>query len=177
MRYVSKENLSQFWGGVKSWLNDKFTITKNKITDWPSTFPPSSHTHTISQITDLQNQLNGKLFFNPTVEHHWAYDIVSPDYTISDMAVGEVKSVSIIMNGAEHAGSLYLPRVGSKYYVLLFPDFSDGGSYGPVRYDDSWTNGNILSIGKISICSLILDSGTKLFNGNNTTFGLIIRLS
>ena len=60
MRYVSKENLSQFWGGVKSWLNDKFTITKNKITDWPSTFPPSSHTHTISQITDLQNQLNGK---------------------------------------------------------------------------------------------------------------------
>ena len=125
----------------------------------------------------MQNQLNGKLFFNPTVEYHWADDIVSPDYTISDMAVGEVKSVSIIMNGAEHAGSLYLPRVGSKYYVLLFPDFSDGGSYGPGTYEDSWTNGNTLSIGKISICSLILDSGTKLFNGNNTTFGLIIRLS
>ena len=103
MRYVSKENLSQFWGGVKSWLNDKFTITKNKITDWPSTFPPSSHTHTISQIDDLQNQLNGK---SSTAHNHDGRYLKtnikavtlsknSLTYTFPSIAIGEIVYASV----------------------------------------------------------------------------------
>lgn len=176
MRYVSKENLSQFWGGVKSWLNDKFTITKNKITDWPSTFPPSSHTHTISQITDLQNQLNGKLFFNPTVEYHYQSDTYTSDYTMSDMAVGEVKSVSICMkaaNSSKICSSLYIPKTGGKYYVGLF----SSGDFADSLIQNKFANGVSRIVGDIYYISAILNSGACLFTDNNITFGLIIRLS
>ena len=48
---ASKTDISNASVEDRKWAN---------ITGKPSTFPPSSHTHTISQITDLQNQLNGK---------------------------------------------------------------------------------------------------------------------
>ena len=47
---ASKTDISNASVEDRKWAN---------ITGKPSTFPPSSHTHTISQITDLQNQLNG----------------------------------------------------------------------------------------------------------------------
>jgi hypothetical protein len=36
------------------------TTDFNELDNVPSTFPPSAHTHTISEITDLQNALDGK---------------------------------------------------------------------------------------------------------------------
>ena len=161
---------------MKSWLNDKFTITKNKITDWPSTFPPSSHTHTISQITDLQNQLNGKLFFNPTVEYHYQVDTYISDYTMSNMAVGEVKSVSICMtatNSSDIYRSLYIPKTGGKYYVGLF----SSGDFADSLIQNGYANGVSRHIGSTNYISAILNSGACLFTDNNITFGLIIRLS
>lgn len=36
-------------------------VTWSDVSNKPSTFPPATHTHTIANITDLQNTLNGKL--------------------------------------------------------------------------------------------------------------------
>ena len=56
---ASKTDISNASVEDRKWAN---------ITGKPSTFPPSSHTHTISQITDLQNQLNGLRSPVPTGE-------------------------------------------------------------------------------------------------------------
>lgn len=45
------------------------SLTWNSITGKPSLFPPSSHTHTISQISGLQSELNNKA--NANHIHHW----------------------------------------------------------------------------------------------------------
>ncbi|OAV00222.1 MULTISPECIES: phage tail protein [Moraxella] len=45
------------------------SLTWDSITGKPSLFPPSSHTHTISQISGLQSELNNKA--NANHIHHW----------------------------------------------------------------------------------------------------------
>ena len=124
----------------------------------------------------MQNQLNGKLFFNPTVEYHYETATYISDYTMSDMAVGEVKSVSICMkasNSSKIYKSLYIPKTGGKYYVGLFSsgDFADG------LIQNKFANGVSRIVGDIYYISAILNSGACLFTDNNITFGLIIRLS
>ena len=57
LRKVSGTNYDTEWatgggGGVSSW---------NDLTDKPATFPPSSHTHPISEVTNLQTSLDGKV--------------------------------------------------------------------------------------------------------------------
>lgn len=52
-------------GQVLTWLDgeDKwntFTVSWNQVTDKPATFPPSAHTHPISDVIDLQTALDNK---------------------------------------------------------------------------------------------------------------------
>ena len=47
--------------GIPSWITDsKPTYSWSEIISKPTTFTPSSHTHNISNITDLQDELDGK---------------------------------------------------------------------------------------------------------------------
>ena len=46
--------------GLKGETGDTGASTWDGITDKPSTFPPSAHTHAISDITDLQTELDSK---------------------------------------------------------------------------------------------------------------------
>lgn len=46
--------------GTNGVLQAVDSITKSKISDFPSTMPPSSHTHIISNVTNLQSSLDAK---------------------------------------------------------------------------------------------------------------------
>ena len=125
---------------MKSWLNDKFTITKNKITDWPSTFPPSSHTHTISQITDLQNQLNGKSSTSHNHDGRYLKNIrvinlsdcqkstinYETRYTLPSMSIGEI--IYFNMEGDTNSSRLLYAKESGSYMVLLADRFTRTGS-------------------------------------------------
>ncbi|MGX9985855.1 phage upper tail fiber protein [Soonwooa purpurea] len=59
---VGEQGLQGIQGlkGDKGDKGDPGTTSWNGITDKPTTFTPSTHTHTIAQITSLQTTLNGK---------------------------------------------------------------------------------------------------------------------
>ena len=71
LRKASGTNYDTEWatggagGGVSSW---------NDLEDKPATFPPSSHAHTISEVTNLQTSLDGKA---ATSHSHSISDVTS----------------------------------------------------------------------------------------------------
>ncbi len=69
-------NSSYRWTG-EAWVsNNLAAITWTDISGKPATFPPSSHTHAISDVTSLQTSLDGKA---ATVHTHTLSQIT--DYT------------------------------------------------------------------------------------------------
>ena len=56
---ISSGTTAQYWRGDKSWQTLP-TYDWTSLSGKPSTFPPSTHSHAIADVTDLQNQLNLK---------------------------------------------------------------------------------------------------------------------
>ena len=91
---ASKTDISNASVEDRKWAN---------ITGKPSTFPPSSHTHTISQITDLQNQLNGKSSTSHNHDGRYLRTNIkavtlsknSLTYTFPSIAIGEIVYASV----------------------------------------------------------------------------------
>ena len=83
---ASKTDISNASVEDRKWAN---------ITGKPSTFPPSSHTHTISQITDLQNQLNGlkRPYFTGKIDTSQGYS-----QSFSDVYDGNVINITRTLN-------------------------------------------------------------------------------
>lgn len=48
-------------GDLSNGVVEQFTPAWANIPDIPTAFPPSTHSHTISQVTGLQNALNAKV--------------------------------------------------------------------------------------------------------------------
>jgi hypothetical protein len=78
-------NRTKYGDGSTAWSSLPYSVADASGTssvDWsavlnkPSTFPPSSHTHPISEVTDLQTSLDGKA---ATVHTHTLSQIT--DYT------------------------------------------------------------------------------------------------
>jgi hypothetical protein len=69
-------SVSYKWTGVAWISNNLATFDWADITGKPATFPPSAHTHPISDVTNLQTQLDGKA---ATVHTHTLSQIT--DYT------------------------------------------------------------------------------------------------
>ena len=67
-------------GTSLSWVASSTSVDWSAITGKPSAFPPSAHTHTISDVTDLQTTLDGKA--STSHSHLWA-DITSKPWTVS----------------------------------------------------------------------------------------------
>ena len=93
---ASKTDISNASVEDRKWAN---------ITGKPSTFPPSSHTHTISQITDLQNQLNGlkspvptgeSITRSSTQDYNRNYNDVTISYTFDLSNIGTYKIYQLI---------------------------------------------------------------------------------
>jgi hypothetical protein len=85
LRKASGTNYDTEWatgggGGVSSW---------NDLTDKPATFPPSSHTHPISEVTNLQTSLDGKAATSHT---HTASQVT--DFNTAAAAAAPVQSVA-----------------------------------------------------------------------------------
>lgn len=71
---ILKELIDNVGGGVSSW---------NDLTDKPSTFTPSAHTHTIANITNLQTILDGKAASNHTHNYTSTVKVGSTSYNVS----------------------------------------------------------------------------------------------
>ncbi len=75
---------------VYSWAkaSSKPSYTWNEIGNKPSTFTPSSHTHTISNITNLQSTLDGKAASNHSHSNYvtWTNKIFDDPITLKDVS-------------------------------------------------------------------------------------------
>jgi hypothetical protein len=69
----------------------------NDLTDVPSTFPPATHTHAISEVTNLQTTLDGKAASSHT---HAAADITSGTLAIARIPTGTTSSTVALGNHA-----------------------------------------------------------------------------
>lgn len=58
--YTEQDGSSYDWHKMDTDILDELSISWNDITNKPSTFSPSSHSHSISNINNLQTTLNGK---------------------------------------------------------------------------------------------------------------------
>lgn len=98
-----KELIDSCEGGVSSW---------NDLTDKPSSFTPSSHTHSISSITNLQTTLDGKASTSHThsgyassTHTHSGYASSSHSHGISDIT--DLKSTLDGKASSSHTHSNY----------------------------------------------------------------------
>lgn len=66
--------VSYKWTGTAWISNNAATFDWDDITGKPATFPPSSHTHPISDVTNLQTALDGKA---ASVHTHAISDVTS----------------------------------------------------------------------------------------------------
>ncbi len=71
-------NSSYRWTGLAWVSNNLAAITWTDISGKPTTFPPSSHTHAIADVTNLQTSLDGKA---ATVHTHVKADVTDFAHT------------------------------------------------------------------------------------------------
>jgi hypothetical protein len=82
-------NRTKYGDGSTAWSSLPYSVADASGTssvDWsavlnkPSTFPPSSHTHVISEVTDLQTSLDGKAASSHThaMAELTAFNVASP---------------------------------------------------------------------------------------------------
>jgi hypothetical protein len=77
-------------GGLPAWAEDSGGVSSwNDLTDKPSTFAPSAHTHPISDVTNLQTALDGKAASSHT---HTANQVT--DFNTAAAAAAPVQSVA-----------------------------------------------------------------------------------
>lgn len=84
--HVNADGSEWAWNGTE-WeeLGTTLTVTWDGITGKPQTFPPSSHTHTMSQVTDM-----------PT----WAKQPTKPAYTYSEVGAASSNHSHTAFKGA-----------------------------------------------------------------------------
>ena len=113
VNYADESGYSASSGSVE------WTSVQNK----PSTFTPSAHTHSISDVTGLQTALNGKLSTTGTaanssqLEGFSAYALVSESrgaHSVSDFPNGTLVTTDI--NASEWAGDSFVMEVSGKSY-------------------------------------------------------------
>ena len=170
--------------GLQTALDGK-EVTSNKVTSWSSTttdthYPSeklvktgldgkanSSHTHSISQITNLQSTLDGKANashshsdYQQKIKYETKVDSTESTvkYTINSMSVGELKMLDINFTNTKTSSRLTLPSGGT--YMLT------GSSY-------------FLYNGSTSSSRMLYSGGSQLapYDGNLMFFGLIYRIS
>ena len=86
-------------GGVSSW---------NNLTDKPSTFPPSTHTHAIADTTGLQEALDGKQAagsYAAATHTHAAADITSGTLALARIPTGTTSSTVALGNHTHTFGT------------------------------------------------------------------------
>lgn len=108
MEVLSKTGLNRLWDKIKNYMTWGHIIGK------PSTFTPSSHTHTKSQITDFPSSLPASDVYS------WAKASSKPGYSW-----GEISSKPFNWNGQSGQPSwLWGSNDGSNYYVWNPSNFS-----------------------------------------------------
>lgn len=106
LRKASGTNYDTEWatggagGGVSSW---------NDLEDKPATFPPSSHSHPISEVTNLQTSLDGKA---ATSHSHSISDVTSLQTSLDGKAatghshaISDVTGLQTAIDGKQASGS------------------------------------------------------------------------
>lgn len=72
--------VSYKWNGTAWVANNITTVEWTSVANKPATFPPSTHTHAISDVTGLQTALNGKAnAASPISTKTSAYTLVAGD--------------------------------------------------------------------------------------------------
>lgn len=125
-------------------------LTWDEVTGKPSTFAPSSHAHTISQVTNLQSALDGKSNTNHTHSQYLPLN--------GGTMTGQIK---------RSAGGNW---VADRDYAAVFNTLSGGDSYQPVVGQKtavgSWTIGSLASNESL-VFNYCTDANYK--TGNNTS--------
>jgi hypothetical protein len=109
LRKASGTNYDTEWatggggGGVSSW---------NDLSDKPATFPPSSHTHAISEVTSLQTSLDGKA---ATSHSHSISDVTGLQTSLDAKAasshthaISDITSLQTSLDGKSATGHTHL---------------------------------------------------------------------
>ena len=215
MALLDKDGLSYFWSKIKTKLNGKSdtghthddryyteseidsklsSIPWGNVTGKPSSYTPSSHTHAISDITNLQTTLNGKA----NSSHKQAYtssevfDFTSDENTLGITPAGAKKAVRTFALG--NVNVFYSMTVGTysqdKVYKQLLPAIDQVGKIcvyritsGSISYavstarprfgvdiPDSGTYKVINSVGALTFKSKYSEEVVYFNNANHTTW-------
>lgn len=125
------------------------------FTNVPLTFPPSSHTHTASQITDFNNAVDAEVFsyiIQPTLFASYTHN--QPASTISDFSESVDDRVyslltagtNITINYNDTSNSLTINSKGDFAILSNFAAYPDLGNYGrwfEVDSTDLWGDGRV----------------------------------
>ena len=167
MRYVSKENLSQFWGGVKSWINSYLTTWKQtnfgsgtySVGSGSSLTIEEGHSLNVGKvITNDSIRAGEKLEFND-------FQIVYTSGTARNQAVRITKPHGFMMLVKNITGDLLTSKLiknesGSSITVLrmsFFMSTSDGiTKVSKTSSLDSVENGSTLSTSALETAFLCL---------------------
>jgi hypothetical protein len=125
------------------------------FTNIPSTFPPSSHTHTASQITDFNNAVDSEIFsyvIQPTLFASYTHNQTAS--TISDFSESVDDRVyslltagtNITLSYNDSSNTLTINSKGDAAILSNFSAYPDLGNYGrwfEVDSTDLWGDGRI----------------------------------
>lgn len=116
--HVSEDSSEYVWNGT-AWesLGTPFTLAWDSISGKPSTFPPSEHTHTKSQITDFPESLPASDVYA------WAKAETKPTYTASEVGAASSSHSHAAFKGASSSaagttGFVPAPSIGSQSSFL-----------------------------------------------------------
>lgn len=112
-KYLDDSGLSRMWSKVKTYVSNNYA-TKSALSDGLAGKANSSHTHTSSQITDLNTQLNKRLT---------AVTTNATSRTLPSLSLNQLRffKVTLDVNTA-----LYLPSGGT--YGIISNRFDSGNN-------------------------------------------------
>lgn len=120
-KYLDDSGLSRMWSKVKTYVSNNYA-TKSALSDGLAGKANSSHTHTSSQITDLQTKLD-KI---PTITKSSATaNMLNNHYTLPSLAVGEIRFHTLTANQIHNNRYVKLPSGGT--YGIIYEDIISGG--------------------------------------------------
>lgn len=144
MYYVVDESKLSSADGYAAYTADTATsVPWNGITGKPSTYTPSSHTHTKSQITDFPTSM-------PASDvPAWAKASKKPSYTKSEVGLGNVdntadanKSVKYATSAGNATKSTGIVDYGSTAKTIQIGYGGDGISGDAIKFIAGYTTGN-----------------------------------
>lgn len=159
---VDEDNLANGAGYSVYTAGSATSVPWSGVTDKPSTFTPSTHTHTKSQITDFPSSLKNpnSLTISLNGTSQGAYDgSAAKSFNITAASVGALASGGTAVNASKVANSLVLK-------------LKSGTTEGTDLYTFNGSAGKTLDIVQGSNVTLTAAAGKLTISATNTTYGL-----